>query len=184
VVNVVEARAIDPPAGEEPIHWVLLTSLPVDRFVAARRIVARYAQRWVIEEYHKALKSGAQVEKSQLETAERLRALLAVLVVVAVRLVNTRLLARTEPDQRVDVQSFGPEAVELLTARFGQPQGGWTQQSLLIAIARLGGFLARRGDGLPGWLTIWRGWQRLMTMVEGVLSLAKASEGLEARRCG
>ena len=52
----------------------------------ARRIIARYAKRWVIEEFHKALKSGAHVEKSELETAERLKALLGVLVVVAVRL--------------------------------------------------------------------------------------------------
>jgi hypothetical protein len=124
------------------------------------------------------------VEKSELETAERLQALLAVLVVVAVRLLNTKMLARCQPDQGVDVQSFGPEAVELLTARFGEPKGGWTYQSLLIAIARMGGFLARRGDGQPGWITIWRGWQRLMTMVDGVLSLAKKSAGLEARRCG
>ena len=183
-VNVVEAREVGAPADEEAIHWILLTSLPVERFVEARRIVARYAKRWVIEEFHKALKTGAQVEKSELETAERIQALLAVLVVVAVRLLNTKMLARSQPDQGVDIQSFGPEAVELLTARFGEPQGGWTYQSLLIAIARMGGFLARRGDGQPGWITIWRGWQRLMTMVEGVQSLAKKTEGLEAKRCG
>jgi hypothetical protein len=184
VVNVVEGREVDPPAGEEPIHWVLLTSLPVERFVEARRIVARYAKRWVIEEYHKALKTGAQVEKSALETAERIQALLAVLAVVAVRLLNTKMLARSQPDQAVDRKSFGPEAVQILTARFGEPKGGWTHQSLLIAIARLGGFLARRGDGQPGWITIWRGWQRLMTMVEGVLSLGKEFQAAEAKRCG
>lgn len=183
-VNVVEAREVDATADEEPIHWVLLTSLPVDRFVEARRIVARYAQRWVIEEYHKALKTGAQVEKSELETAERLQALLAVLGVVAVRLLNTKMLARSQPDQAVDIKSFGPEPVEILTARFGQPKGGWTYETLLIAIARMGGFLARRGDGNPGWITIWRGWQRLMTMVDGVLSIRKESQGMEARRCG
>jgi len=170
-INVVEAREVDPPAGEEPIHWVLFTSLPVKRFVEARRIIARYAKRWVIEEFHKALKSGAHVEKSELETAERLKALLGVLVVVAVRLLNMKMLARSQPDQLVDVEAFGPEAVAILTARFGKPKGGWTNQTLLVAVARLGGFLARRGDGNPGWITIWRGWQRLMTMVEGVLSL-------------
>jgi hypothetical protein len=170
-MNMVEAREIDPPAGEEPIHWVLFTSLPVERWVQARRIVARYAKRWVIEEFHKALKSGANVEKSELETAERLKSLLAVLVVVAVRLLNLKMLARSRPEEPVDVPAFGPEAVEILSARFGKPRGGWTHETLLVAVARLGGFLARRGDGHPGWITIWRGWQRLMTMVEGVLTL-------------
>jgi len=153
----------------------LLTSLPVKRFVEARRIVTRYAKRWVIEEFHKVLKSGTNVEKSQLERAPRLQALVAVLVVVAVRLLNTKMLARTHPEAAVDVEAFGPEALQILTARFGQPKGGWKYGSLLIAIARLGGFLARRHDGDPGWITIWRGWQRLMIMTDGVLSLRTKS---------
>ena len=170
-VTVVEAREIAPPAGEEPIHWVLLTSLPAESFVQARRIVARYAKRWVIEEFHKALKSGTKVEESELETAERIQALLAVLVIVAVRLLNTKMLARAHPNQAVDVEAFGPEAVEILSACFGEPEAGWKYGSLFIAIARMGGFLARRHDGDPGWITIWRGWQRLMKMVEGVVCL-------------
>lgn len=183
-VNVVEAREVDGPAHEEPIHWTLLTSLAADRFVEARRIVARYAKRWIIEEFHKALKTGAQVEKSQLETVDRIRALVAVLVIVAVRLINLKLVARSKPEQVIHVESFGPEAVEILTARFGPPKTGWTHGALLVAIARLGGFLARRGDGNPGWITIWRGWDRLMAMVDGVRSLQPKFTGIEARRCG
>jgi hypothetical protein len=183
-LTAVQACEIEPPASEEPVHWVLLTSLPAERFVQGRRIVARYAKRWMIEEFHKALKSGAHVEKSELETAERLKALLAVLAVVAVRLLNTKLVARCDPQRPVDVESFGREAVQILTARFGEPAGGWKHGSLLIAIARLGGFLARRGDGHPGWTTIWRGWQRLMTMVDGVLSLEKKFAEIGTKRCG
>ena len=183
-LNVIEAREVDGPADEEPIHWVLLTNLSAKRFVEARRIVARYAKRWVIEEFHKALKSGANVEKSELETAERLQALVAVLVVVAVRLVNTKLLARTHPEQPVDVEAFGREALQILSARFGEPEGGWKYGGVLIAIARMGGFLARRNDGDPGWVTIWRGWQRLMRMSEGILSLRKKSRATGGERCG
>jgi hypothetical protein len=167
-LNLIEVREVGAPAGEEPIRWLLWTSLPVERFVEARRIVARYAKRWVIEEFHKALKTGANVEKSELETAERLKALLGVLVVVAVRLLNTKMLARSQPEALVDVKAFGREAIELLSARFERPKGGWTNQTLLVALARLGGFIGRRSDGNPGWITIWRGWQRLMTMVEGI----------------
>jgi hypothetical protein len=181
-VNVVQAREVDPPAGEKPICWILFTSLPAERFVEVRRIVARYAKRWLIEEFHKALKSGTRIEDSELETADRLKALTAVLVIAAVRLLNTKLLARTHPDQKVDVESFGPEAIEVLTARYGKSQGGWTYGTLIVAIARLGGFLARRGDGSPGWLTIWRGWKKLMHMVDGILTLKNNNTG--SKRCG
>lgn len=183
-LNILQAAEIDPPIGVESVDWILLTSLPCERWVEARRVITRYARRWLIEEYHKALKTGAKVEASQLETVDRIQGLLAVLVVVAVRLLNTKLLARTQPDQPVQLESFGPEAIAILSARFGPPKGGWTYGTLLIAIARLGGFLARRGDGPPGWLTIWRGWQRLMTTAEGVTSLSTNSLLTEATRCG
>jgi hypothetical protein len=167
-LNLIEVREVGAPGGEEPIRWLLWTSLAVERFVEARRIVGRYGKRWVIEEFHKALKTGANVEKSELETAERLKTLLGVLVVVAVRLLNTKMLARSQPEALVDVKAFGREAIELLSARFKKPKDGWTNQTLLVALARFGGFIGRRSDGNPGWITIWRGWQRLMTMVEGI----------------
>lgn len=167
-LHVVQAREVNAPVGVEPLQWVLLTDLPVATLGQVRRVVGRYTRRWLIEEYHKALKTGAQVERSELESAERLRALVAVLAVVAVRLLNAKLLARARPDEAVEAASFGPEAVALLAAQYGEPPGGWTHASLLVAVARLGGFLARRGDGAPGWQTIWRGWQRLMTMTDGV----------------
>ena len=182
-VNVIEAREVGGPAAA-PIHGVLLTSLSAERFVEARRMVARYAKRWVLEEFHKALKSGAPVEKSELETAERLQALVAVLVLVAVRLMNTKRLARTHPEQPVDVEAFGREALQILSARWGEPKGGWKYASVLVALARRGGFLARRQDGAPGWVTIWRGWQRLMRMSEGVLSLRKKSRATGSERYG
>lgn len=171
-LNVVEALEVNAPAGQEPIHWVLLTSLPCSRFVEARRIMTRYAQRWLVEEYHKALKSGAHVEASQLETRQRLEALLGILAVVAVRLLQMKLLARTRGDEPIQIEEFGKEAAAILSRRYGEPKGGWTHVTLLRAVARMGGFLARKGDGEPGWITIWRGWQRLMIMVEGVNSLS------------
>jgi hypothetical protein len=139
--------------------------------VEAQRIIKRYTQRWLVEEYHKALKSGAHVEASQLETRQRLEALLGILAVVAVRLLRTKLLARTHGDEPIRSEDFGEEAVAILSRRYGEPEGGWTHHTLLRAVARMGGFLARKGDGEPGWITIWRGWQRLMIMVEGVNTL-------------
>ena len=171
-LTAVEVREVHAPEGvKEPLHWVLLTSLPCRSWAQVQRVVGRYGARWWIEEYHKALKSGAGVEESQLERGQRLEALIAVLAVVAVRLLSTKLLARCRPAGLEAVESLGLEALAILEKKLGRPKGGWTNQSVLVATARLGGFLARKCDGLPGWQTIWRGWQRLMWMCEGVATL-------------
>jgi len=177
--NVVEAREMAPPEGMEGLPWSLLTSLPCERLVDLKRIVARYGMRWWMEQYHKALKSGAGIEESQLEKGFRIENLLAVLAIVAVRLVNTQWLARNRPDEPVEPESFGTTALEILRAKYAAPKDGWTNRSVLIAVARLGGFLARKNDGMPGWQTIWRGWSKLMWMCEGLEILNE-----KAKRCG
>jgi hypothetical protein len=166
--NAVEVREVEVPEGAEALHWILLTSLPCQQWEQVQRIIGRYTARWWVEEYHKALKSGVGVEKSQLERAYRLESLIAVLAIVAVRLLNAKLLAQACAHQPVQPAVFGPQALVVLAARFGKPKEGWTHRNTLIAVARLGGFLARKHDGSPGWLTIWRGWQRLMWMCEGL----------------
>jgi hypothetical protein len=179
-LTIVEIREVHAPEGvREALHWVLLTSLPCRTLAQARQIVGRYTARWWVEEYHKALKSGAGVEDSQLERAGRLEPLIAVLAVVAVRLLNTKMLARSRPEGCEARESFGPEALEILEQRFGRPMGGWTNCNVLIATARLGGFLARKHDGMPGWQTIWRGWQRLMWMCQALEIINNAE-----RSCG
>jgi hypothetical protein len=179
-VNVVEVREVDaPPWVKEPLYWLLLTSLPCTRWAQVRRIIGRYTARWWVEEFHKALKTGTRVEDSQMERAYKVESLVAVLGVVAVRLLNAKWLARTRPNELVDPQVFGPAALAILAGMFGQPKGGWTHGSALVAVARVGGFLARRHDGSPGWQTIWRGWQRLMWMCDGVEAL-----NLTKKRCG
>jgi len=168
-VEVCEVHS--PETVKEPLNWVLLTSLSSRTWAQVQRIIGRYSARWWIEEYHKALKSGAGVQDSQLERAYRLESLIAVLSVVAVRLLSTKFLVRTRPETCEAVHSFGPQMLALLEAKLGKPKGGWTNAAVLIGIARLGGFLARKHDGMPGWQTIWRGWHRLMWMAEGVDAL-------------
>lgn len=166
--NVVEVREVGAPAAVKPLHWLLLTSLPCSTWAQVRRIIRLYGLRWCVEEYHKALKSGAGAEESQMERAYRIESLIAVLGVVAVRLLNTKWLARTRPNEPVEPEVFGRELLQVLTAKFGEPKEGWTHRTVLVAVARVGGFLARRCDGMPGWQTIWRGWDRLMWMCHGL----------------
>ena len=179
-MQVVEVREVDPPVGTPPMVWVLLTSLPIRTLAQIKRIVGCYTQRWLVEEFHKALKSGTQVEASQLATGRALQALCAVLSLVALRLLETKLYARAFPDAPVRPGQFAPELIRLLAVKLGCPPGGWTQRTVWRGIARCGGFLARKGDGEPGWLTIWRGWRKLLTMVEGVALYRKKTR----KQCG
>lgn len=160
---VVEAREVGRPAGE-PIHWVLLTNRPIRRRRQAIRAIRTYAHRFLIEEYHKVLKSGVHVEESQLESLQGLQALLGILALSSVRLLQWKLLAVADPDAPLVLE----RALQaILEAKYGPPEGGWTIRQWLITVARLGGFLARKGDGMPGWQTLWRGWHRLMMMAAG-----------------
>jgi hypothetical protein len=172
-LQVVEVRDVDPPAGTKPMVWVLLTSLPIGTLAQIKRIVGCYTRRWLVEEFHKALKSGTQVEVSQLGTGRALQGLCAVLSLVALRLLETKLHARAFPDEPLRPDQFVPELIRLLAAKLGSPSGGWTQRTVWRGIARCGGFMARKGDGEPGWITIWRGWRSLLTMVEGVVLYRK-----------
>jgi len=167
-LGVVEVREIAPPAGiQEPLHWVLLTTLPCATFAQAQRVIGYYTARWWIEEYHKALKSGVGAEKSQLEAADRLEPLVGILAVVATRLLGAKLLARSRPKSQESITSFGPLLRDLLERKLGPPKKGWTNRDFIRAVARIGGFIGRKSDGEPGWQTIWRGWQRLMWMCQG-----------------
>jgi hypothetical protein len=173
-IGAVEVSEIHPAEGmQEPLHWILLTSLPCSTWSQVQRVVGCYTARWWIEEYHKALKSGTGVEQSQLAQADRLEPLIAVLAVVAVRLLSTKMLARSRPESGEAAASFGVEMAALLAKKLGQPKDGWTNRNLIRSLARLGGFIGRKQDGEPGWQTIWRGWQRLMWMREGVETLQR-----------
>ena len=179
-LQVIEVREVAPPTGTKPMVWVLLTSLPISTLAQIKRIVGCYTQRWLVEEFHKALKSGTQVEASQLATGRALQALCAVLSLVALRLLETKLYARAFPHQPVQPGQFAPELIQLLAAKLGRPRGGWTQRTVWRGIARCGGFMARKGDGEPGWITIWRGWRSLLNMVEGVVLYRKKG----VHKCG
>ena len=168
--TVVEVRELDPPADvEEPIHWVLLTSWPCECFTQTRSVIGAYACRWLIEEYHKALKTGTHIEDSQLSSAKRIEALLAIHAPIAADLLQLKLLANNLPDETVSLDLLRPEALDILEKIIGRPECGWTNTSAMRAIARMGGYVGRKNDGPPGWLSIWRGWLQLMLLLDGYL---------------
>ena len=155
------------PAPEDRLEWILLCDADVADFAQARACVLQYATRWVIEEYHKAIKTGLGAERLQLDSAERLCAAIAIMSVVALRLIELREHLRRHPDAEAAQSGLSPLELEVLRARSGCRLR--TVREVALAIGRLGGHLNRRRDGLPGWQTLWHGMNTLHTLVEGVL---------------
>jgi hypothetical protein len=164
-VNVVHVLEPEPPLGEAPVEWFLLTSLPVKTRKQIAYVVDCYRARWMIEEYFKALKTGCQFERRQLTTSKRLLNALAVLAPVAWRLLLLRHLARHQPE-RPARDALSPSQVSVLRAVSKTPLPGRPSvRDALLAIARLGGHL--RSNGEPGWLVLGRGLHDLLLLERG-----------------
>jgi hypothetical protein len=167
-LQVIDAVEPQPPAAEKPIHWVLLTSLPVNDLPQAREVIRYYTYRWLIERFHYTLKSGCRIEASQLRTADRLDRLLAVYSAVAWHLLWLTYQARLTPDAPCTTVLTPSEWQALYafihhSARL--PKAPPPLRQAARWIAQLGGFLGRKADGDPGVKVLWRGWSRLQDIV-------------------
>jgi hypothetical protein len=165
-VTVMRVFEEQPPEGHEGLEWTLVCDHPVTTPEAACETVRMYAARWLIEDFHKALKTGLGAEDLQLATAHRLMAAIAILSVVALRLVALREHVRCAPEAPAAAAGLSALALRVLAHRVRKPLS--TVRDVMMALGRLGGHPGRRGDGLPGWRQLWWGWQRLDALVQGV----------------
>jgi len=165
---VVEAREVSPPKGATPVRWVLWTSLPVASFEDAWQILGYYELRWLIEEFHKALKTGCRLEHRQYQTAHSLEALAGLSSVLAVRLVQLKTVAQTAPETpaRGVVPKIWLDLLQVLRKRTIT-----TVKEFFRHLAGLGGFLMRKRDGDPGWITLWKGLDKLLLAIRGYLGM-------------
>jgi hypothetical protein len=149
-MNAIYVMEKTPPQDVEVLEWMLLTNLGLHTPEEALEKVRWYCLRWRIEMFHKVLKSGFKVEDCRLGKADRMIRYLPELPctlflsaeewqVLHMKIKNTKPPPKTIPKIREIVR--------------------W--------IAQLGGFLARKGDGEPGTITLWRGWKRLADLTEG-----------------
>jgi hypothetical protein len=174
------AQEIDPPSGEEPIRWCLLTTVPVHTLAEAMERIQWYVKRWTIEEFHRVLKSGCEVEARQLMTRARLQRALAIDMVVAWRIMDLNKAARLQPDAPADRWLSTTEWQALycyMHETHQPPEQPPTIGQAVLWIAQLGGFLARKSDGHPGTMTLWRGLQQLN-------NIARCWQIFGANRCG
>jgi Transposase Tn5 dimerisation domain/Transposase DNA-binding len=158
---------IEQPTSEtvEPILWLLLTTRPLTTFAQACQLITFYTYRWLIERFHYVLKSGCGIEQRRLGSVASLIRFLALANCVAWRLLWLTYLARTQPDSPCTLALQDDEWMTLYSLTHAAPLPPATPPSLRTAIrwlAKLGGFLGRKGDGEPGVQVLWRGWTALM----------------------
>ncbi len=160
------AWEVDPPAEVEGLEWLLLTSVAVERLSEGIERLEWYTHRWIVEEYHSCLKTGCQIEQSQLRSGEGLQRLLGFLAILAVRLLQLRDLARSQPD-RLAIEVIEPILVQIMAQRETVDPQKMRVHTFFYAVAKVGGFPARHSDGEPGWKRLWHGWSRLLDWAEG-----------------
>jgi len=179
-VNVVHVQESEPPNGEAPIEWTLLTSEPIDSPEQVASIVDKYRYRWLIEELFKAFKTGCQYEKRQFESRHALLNLMAISLPIAVELLWMRAHVDADPQAPAE-RIITEQQIEVLRAMGHRPLPDRpTAQQVLFAIAGLGGHLKRNGS--PGWHVLYRGYERLLDYEAGWAAAQTAATRPAKRR--
>ncbi len=163
-VSLVLVSEVDTPAGEEPVEWMLLTSEPVETADQILAVVDHYRARWRIEECFKSIKTGCCFEKRQLSSYQTLVVALGLTLPVAFTLMRLRDLGRRDHDEPASTVLSDLE-LEVLHAAVPKCPRRPTVRQAMLAIAHLGGFLARNGE--PGWSTLGKGYETLLSYVAG-----------------
>ena len=163
-VNVVTVREVNCPPGVEPVTWFLVTTEPIRTRAQLEFIVDAYRARWVVEEFFKALKSGCQFERRQLESYQSIGNALGIFIPVAVRLLALRGAARAYP--LAPCTTLTRRQIEILrghTTRFMSASPN--NEQVALALAEFGGHC--RSNGPPGWAILGRALERLLLIEIG-----------------
>jgi hypothetical protein len=161
------------PDGEEPVEWILITNHPIQNSDDALLVKSWYEWRWTIEELHKAMKTGCGIECLLFQHVDRLKPAIGILSILALTLLMLRDPTRGQSPPRPAREQFADDYIQVLARwRHGEERPDWTVSEFCMALARLGGHLGRPSSPPPGWIVLWRGWEKLNNLVEGA-SLAK-----------
>jgi hypothetical protein len=173
-VNVVQVLEENPPKGVEPVSWVLATSLPITSRAQIESVIDGYCARWLIEELHKALKTGCMFEKRQLESFESITSLLALCYPIACELLRVRWRARQPGLLASEV--LRPTLLACLKAhpKARKHSENPTAEEALAVIARLGGHLKHNGPA--GWETLAKGYMHLLAFEGGWIAALASRE--------
>lgn len=174
-VWIVRVWESNPPPGEEALEWLLITNHPVETTDAALLVKTWYEWRWTVEELHKAMKTGCGIESLCFQHVDRLQPAIGILSILALTLLALRDAGRhPEAKDRLAREQIDDEYIEVLSIwRHRSSRPDWTQYEFYLALARLGGHSGRKSAPLPGWLVLWRGWEKLQLMIDGARVAAR-----------
>jgi hypothetical protein len=162
-LNVVLVREVNPPEGESPVEWLLLTTLPIDEVEQVRRVIQYYTVRFLIEVLFRVLKSGCRIEERRFEHVDHLLPCLAVYLIVAWRTLYLVRLGRSFPDLECEAV-FEPsewKPVYMAVRQQAPPATPPRLSEMIRMVAQLGGYIDRKQSGPPGVQTVWLGLQRM-----------------------
>jgi Transposase DNA-binding/Transposase Tn5 dimerisation domain/Transposase DDE domain len=166
-VSLVRVWEPEPPQNVEALEWILVTSVTVHTIEDAWQCVMWYKWRWLVEDFHKVLKTGCLLEDRCLQTVEAMCNLLAILTPTAMRLLWLRQTAQTAPDTPA-TEVISKDVIQVVLYLDKRPKATLTAKDLWHTIARFGGYLDRNSDPPPGWQTLWMGWIYVQTVLVGV----------------
>jgi Transposase DNA-binding len=157
----------EPPHGVEALEWILLTTVPISCEQDAWERVTWYKWRWLLEDFHKVLKTGCGIEVRRQQTVGAIWNLLGILTPMAMRLLWLRQTAQQAPDTPA-TEVVSQEVIDVVTKLDNRPGAILTANTLWRTIASFGGYFNRKSDGPPGWQTLWKGWLYVQTVLQGV----------------
>ena len=168
-LQAVLVEEMNPPKGVEPLRWRLYTSEPTQTLKQGQQVVDDYSQRWQVEEFHKAWKSGCKVEDQRQQTPENLRRMAQIRAFVAVRLLQLKQHAAFAPERSCHplLNTTTWKCLWLSVEKRPLPEMPPTQRWALQAVARLGGWNDSKRTGRPGWVALVQGWQELQARIAG-----------------
>jgi hypothetical protein len=174
-VQCVWIREHQPADEKNPVEWFLLTNLPVKTVTDAEKIIELYSKRWTIEDYHKCYKTGCSVEKRQFDSRKTLTTVIGLLALLAVELLRSRYLAVNNKDATFDSLGKTEEEIELakkLAIKYLKPIDFTVCKEFsvlwwVLLLGRMGGHQGFKQKGLPGWQSIWLGYQFYLNTLEG-----------------
>ena len=172
----VEAKEVNPPDGQDPIHWRLMTTHPVVAIEQSLQVIQWYCWRWWIEQLFAPLKlAGLDIEATQLESIDAIQRLTLLALSVAVRTLQM-VEGRDNPDIPASVafceeqQQCLSQIAPTLQGQTQKQQNPYPKASLPWAtwfIARLGGWSGYRSQRPPGMPTLVHGLRRFEAIFIG-----------------
>jgi hypothetical protein len=165
--------------GEEPIHWVLLTSHQVNTIEMAMQVVEWYKQRWNIEQIFRTLKTkGLRIQSSQLSDYEKLKKITILALIGAVKVLQLVRARDGETLQPISTAFDDIEQkfihvinkhVEGNTEKLKNPHPPDSLAFAAWTIARLSGWSGYKSQRPPGPIDFHTGLQRFYERLQGFL---------------